>query len=264
MTITEKITRAKADYDEVYEAGYEKGKAEGGATSEELKEAYEQGKRAVYDERWDSIQSNGDRYIYDMFYAGRSWNDDTFEPKHDMQPTSASYMFARSGITDLKGILERLGRTLDFSRNTTFTYIFQNSAITNIGIIDTRKSTTMEYTFNNASSLVSVDKVILKDDGSQKFGSLSFANCDDLVEIRIEGVIGQKGFSVSACKKLSKASITSIVNALSSTTSGLSITISKTAVNNAFETAEGLADGSTSEEWLNLIATKPNWTISLS
>lgn len=30
MTIAEQIARAKADYDNVYTAGYEKGKAEGG------------------------------------------------------------------------------------------------------------------------------------------------------------------------------------------------------------------------------------------
>lgn len=63
--------------------------------------------------------------------------------------------------------------------------------------------------------------------------------------------------------KLSKPSITSIINCLSTTTSGLTVTLSKTAVNNAFETSEGVADGSTSQEWLNLVATKTNWTISL-
>ena len=29
------------------------------------------------------------------------------------------------------------------------------------------------------------------------------------------------------------------------------------------KTSEGANDGNTSEEWLNLIATKPNWTITL-
>ena len=56
------------------------------------------------------------------------------------------------------------------------------------------------------------------------------------------------------CTKLSKASITSIINGLSADTSGNTVTLSKTAVNNAF----------TDDEWATLIATKSNWTISLS
>ena len=56
------------------------------------------------------------------------------------------------------------------------------------------------------------------------------------------------------CTKLTKASLTSIINGLSAETSGLTVSLSKTAVNNAF----------TDEEWATLIATKSNWTISLS
>jgi hypothetical protein len=57
--------------------------------------------------------------------------------------------------------------------------------------------------------------------------------------------------------------LTNIVNALSTTTTGLFVTLRKDAVNKAFETSEGAMDGSTSDEWLALAATKANWTISL-
>ena len=75
--------------------------------------------------------------------------------------------------------------------------------------------------------------------------------------------ITKNGFDVQWSTELSKESIISIINALSDTTTALTVTLSKTAVNNAFETAKGNADGSTSEEWAALIATKQNWTISL-
>ena len=52
--------------------------------------------------------------------------------------------------------------------------------------------------------------------------------------------------------------------ALSTTTTGLTVTFSKTAVDKAFETAEGANDGSTSPEWLALVATRPNWGIGLA
>jgi hypothetical protein len=84
----------------------------------------------------------------------------------------------------------------------------------------------------------------------------------------VTGTIGQNGFSLKA-PKLSHESIVSIVNALSSTTTNLSITLSLNAVNKAFETSEGANDGSTSAEWLSLIAPKTDttqqyyWIISL-
>ena len=42
MSIAEQITQLKTDFDEVYEAGYEKGKAEGGGGDTE--QAFEDGK----------------------------------------------------------------------------------------------------------------------------------------------------------------------------------------------------------------------------
>jgi hypothetical protein len=83
-----------------------------------------------------------------------------------------------------------------------------------------------------------------------------------LENIRVRGrIVKSTNFQWST--KLSKDSIISIINALSTTTSGLSITLSKVAVNKAFETSEGANDGSTSAEWLNLIATRPNVSFNL-
>lgn len=84
----------------------------------------------------------------------------------------------------------------------------------------------------------------------------AFANCNALEEIRIAGVIEQNEFDIHWSTKLSKASITSIIAHLSTTTSGLSVTLSKTAVETAF-------GSTTSTEWTTLIGTRSNWTISL-
>jgi hypothetical protein len=83
------------------------------------------------------------------------------------------------------------------------------------------------------------------------------------VDLTIEGTIGQNEFNTQR-SPLNKNSITSVINALSKTKSGLTVTFSRNAVNKAFETAEGLADGSTSQAWLDLIAKRNNWTISLA
>jgi hypothetical protein len=65
-------------------------------------------------------------------------------------------------------------------------------------------------------------------------------------------------------QRLNKESIKSFVNALSPTTTDKVLTLHKNAVNAAFETSTGAKDGENSEEWVNLIATKSNWTITLT
>jgi hypothetical protein len=88
-----------------------------------------------------------------------------------------------------------------------------------------------------------------------------FNYCPELEELNISGVIKCNGFDVHWSPKLNKASIESIINALSATESGLTVTFSKTAVNNAFEI--DIDDESTwTFEWLALRGTKSNWTFN--
>ncbi len=214
---------------------------------------------------WDALQDNGNRTDYDFAFGGIGWTDHTFAPKYDMQPTNASYMFYKSGITDLKGLLDARGLTLDFSKSKGLTYLFQQSKITRVGEIDTRMCPGLEYLLTSCGSLVSIDKIILKNDGSQTFSkSMSFQNCSSLAEIRFEGVIGQDNFNMQWSKKLSKASIESIFAALSKTTENLTVTLSKDAVDAAFETSPGACDGRDSNDWNDLAMNDvTNWNIAL-
>jgi hypothetical protein len=88
--------------------------------------------------------------------------------------------------------------------------------------------------------------------------------CAELVDCPFEGVIGSNGIDLHWSTKLSHDSHVSIFNALSTATTGLTVTFSRTAVNKAFETSEGANDGTTSAEWLALVAAHNNWTISLA
>jgi hypothetical protein len=92
--------------------------------------------------------------------------------------------------------------------------------------------------------------------------SATFLNCHVLENVKFEGFI-PKSISFASSKKLSKASITNVIEHLSPTATGQTATFAKYAVNKAFETSEGANDGSTSAEWNALIAPKSNWTISL-
>lgn len=232
MDISEKTLQLKQDFDDVYEAG----------------------KNKEWNEFWDSFQENGNRLDYR--YAFYLWKRRNLKPKYDIIPTNCSYMFANAFTLDsendrsFKKALEDSGVVLDTSQSNNFQYMFWYSWITEIPTIDTRSASKLDYTFYYATYLRTIEKLILKDDGSQSC-LWAFEGCSRLTDIIVEGKIGQN-FAINN-SPLTKASIESIVNALSSASTGKTVTFKKTAKEKAF----------TTDEWDALINTKPNWTFSL-
>ena len=219
------------------------------------------GKQAEYDAFWDAFQLNGTRTAYDYaFYsagelaADGGWTDEIFKPKYDIKPKGTCYsMFFRTNIKDLTKI--GCGVDIDFSQATTFNAIFYASGVVTIGVLDLRNVTAVSQAFQYCNYLKTIEKIILKDDGSQSISDTTFQWASELEEIRFEGAIGSN-INFQWQSKLSGASITSIVNALSPTASGKTATFKQIAVMSNI--------GSPYEqEWLDLVATKPNWTISL-
>ena len=214
------------------------------------------GKQAEYDAFWDSYQQKGNLKDYQFGFCGRGWNADTFKPKYDIAPTQyANSCFKLSGVRkSLPQICTEQGIVVDFSKSKAVSEAFSLTWFTEIGVVDTRSSTeaTLDRVFYSCSYCTKIEKFILKEDGSQALSGC-FTNCSALQELTIEGTIGKNGFNVSPCSRLSKESITSVINALSTTTSNLTVSISKEAKESAF----------TEEEWDTLIATKTNWNISL-
>ena len=226
----------------------------------------EKGKKDEYDKFWDSFQNKGKRVNYQNGFAGKGWNDTTFKPKYNIVPTgNGGNMFQETDLTDLEGILQRENKILNTSQCTTLQHMFYFSAyLTSVPEIDTSGTTldssSLTNAFSSCKKLKTIRKLILKADGSQKFSS-TFARCEELENIVVEGTIGQNGFNVSACTKLSGASIVSIIEALSTTTSGLSVTLSQTAVNNMTFPITG--NKGTYNSWTELEQSRTNWTISL-
>ena len=255
MSIAEKLQTIAENEQKVYEAGYAKGKSEGGG-----------GGDSYYDVFWDNYQLNGSRTSYSYAFYTSGWNDTTFKPKYNIVAKSADYMFQNSKITNLKEILANKGVTLDVSQCTQPYGIFYYTAITHIPEINLENATKINNMFYGSKNLVSVDKLILSSGTNEKTvqATNAFVDCTELENIIIEGIINTGTFDFRYSQKLNYESIKSIINALSTTTSGYAVTLSKTAVDTAFETSSGANDGSTSAEWLALIATKTNWTISLS
>lgn len=205
---------------------------------------------------WNAYQDKGARVNYSYGFAGAGWTDETLKPKYNIKPTSASRMFSNCGATDIKGILERQGVVLDLSRLEKITYLADGASnkITRLPELNVTSVKSLDNFIYQLPDLKSIEKVILKSDGSQSFAVTSFGYLSALEEIRFEGVIGQSGINLQGSTKLSRNSIESIVYALSTTTSGLTITLSMDAVSGAYATRE---------EWEAFANNRPNWTISL-
>ena len=140
-------------------------------------------------------------------------------------------------------------------------YDNRNNLVTQLKHSDTSKGTNFGYMFSQCTNLTTIPQL---DTSKGTNFTYMFNSCSKLTNLTMTGTIKANGMDLQHSTKLSKASIISVINALSDTTNALKVQLSKTAVNNAFETSGGVADGSTSEEWTTLIATKANWTIALS
>lgn len=239
MNMSEKLAEIAENVPKVYDAGHNQGLTD---VIEKQEEFLTDKPQTYYDAFWDTYQANGREtgVIYSNAFSYSRFNDESYNPKYDIicqtGVTPADMLFYRSGLTSTKVPIYILG-----SR--------------------------MSQSFGYNSQLVSIPYLHVNE--SVTFANNPFQDCSALETLIIGGTIGQNGFNVRWSKKLNKASIESIINALSETTSELTVTLSKTAVNNAFETVKGAADGSTSAEWIALAGNentegiRPNWTISL-
>ena len=236
-------------YDHGFDIGYSYGKTDG------MDEGIEQGKKDAYDEFWDLYQENGNRIDYYRAFGGVGFNDEIYKPKYDIYPKwDASGMYCKSRMSDIYWNGER-EIEVDFSQVTNFTQTFSSSAFPTLKIIDGRKATALTQICQSNTEIVTIQKLIIKDDGSQEF-KLSFDSCSKLKNITFEGVIGKNiNFQWSP---LTEASIRSVIGALSRTATGQTLTLKKSAKEAAF----------TESAWAELIAPVSNqyngtWTISL-
>ena len=231
--------------------------------AENQEKVFEVGKTKHYNDFWDKYQENGNMKDYSCSFAGLGWNSETFKPKYNINAENAYMIFRFHNISDtaydLTEHLELLGVTLDFSSSASLQYAFYTANFSRIGVVDCSSLNSLLNTFQSCRA-TTIDKIIVHE--NLTFNN-AFQSMTNLKNIKFEGIIGQSGLNFQWSANLSKDSIVNIIDTLSGETSEKTITFSKASVDNAFETEIGLADGSSSQEWRELIATKSNWTISL-
>lgn len=212
---------------------------------------------------WDVYQDNGTRTNYNGAFAGTRWDETTFVPKYDIRPTDASNMFygARK-IKDLTTLIKNAGIVFDTSQCTSFLGMFTSADyISHIPTISTVSCTTISTLFYWNGALITIEKIILKDDGSQKLTNF-LVGLGSLQNVMIEGKIGDT-VNISTSKNLTTKSIVSIIEALYEGSSGKTLTLSQTAVNKMSFPVTSEQSGNTYNSWDELEGSKNNWTISL-
>ena len=230
--------------------------------AENIPKVYEAGKKAEWDAFWEARQTNKGTFPVssrgaDYLFAGNGWTEETCIPKYDVTTGVSAYMMFATNpvIKDLRTFKKRDGEKVkfDFSKSKELAYTFYRSRVTYVETFDASSATTITNLFA-VCPIETVELLKLKEDGSQDLSSAF--NADTLKNITIEGKIGYNG-TYFASQVLTKQSIISIINALSDTTTQHKITLRKAAITSGF-------GGINSEEWQVLVASKPNWTISLT
>lgn len=251
-------------YEFGYGSGHDKGYKEGADDTNEqieyLNDELEKtlnggdtGYKSHYHEFWDSFTYNGTRTDYQVgFYK---WGAEYIRPNRKIIPTDK--VAAVQTFNNCPNLKKIEADYFDFSQKKrgasakeAWYYTFGSCGnLEEIEDVGLQPDFGYYSTFSSCSKLHTI--AVIRVDENTVFSN-PFYNCYELVNLKVEGIIGHD-FIVRYSTKLSKASIESVINALSTTTSGLTVTLSQTAVNNAF----------TTDEWNALINTKTNWTISL-
>lgn len=202
------------------------------------------GKQSERDIFWNDFQMNGKRTNYAYAFRGLGdnllaggWNDNSYNPKYPII----------------------CGETVGQNASRGVNMFYYNTAITDTKVDIIMNDTALTNAFYRCYKLKTIRKLILN--YNQVTFSQTFDGCSILENITIEGNIAAN-ISFADCP-LTKESILSILNALSTASSNRTLTLKLTAVNKAFETSENANDGSSSTEWISLEESKPNWTISL-
>lgn len=228
--------------------------------AENEQKVYDAGAKSEYDKFWDTYQDNGNRTDYQYGFSGGGWCYETLRPKYDMKPTRVDYMFSsiRAPI-NLTAHLEKIGITLDTSNCTGFSNFLRYMSVSTLPIIDTRSANSLA-TFSVNSSIGKIEKIILRDDGSQNVTNMFSSNHTNLTDVVFEGVIGTT-LSMASCPVLSVESMKSIIlhlkNYAGTDKEGTCRCVFTTTCWNALEADSTAPDGNTWKDYVGTLG----WTL---
>lgn len=217
-----------------------------------------------YDAMWLEILERKTSFQY-AFYQ---WQMEYMRPPKKIVPTNQSSGNHTFRDNDKLKIIEK--DYFDFSQkaegtasNNSYYYTFCSCAqleiIEDIGIGAGDPLWALVYTFSVCSKLHTIEKITVAETTTY---SGTFNNCWKLANITFEGIIGQSGLDFG-WSPLTKTSIENIINHLSTTASGKSITFNKDSINTAFGiNVDDISTYPEGSEFYELRHSKDNWTFN--
>ena len=213
-----------------------------------INEVYNKGKKAEYDQFWDSYQENGNRTEYICAF-GSMWTPEILKPKYPVRPIKADYMFFNNNghhivIEDFVTFCEENNLVFDFSKCTNLTYGLAALHTKHLGVLDFRNCISTQYLFYShhyIDGIVTIDE--FKSSSKTGYYKSTFQNAKNLTNLTMSGAISKNDFDVSYCNKLTHDSLMSIVNTLedkSTDTSGTTWKVTLGTTNIAKLTTEEL------------------------
>ena len=195
MSIAEKLTKVADNVTKVFDAGKDAGK------DEEHRSFWE------VIEELNNQKSPSFAYAFARIFDGRN-----FKPTVMIKPATCTSMFYvvtnATNPMDFVELAER-GVGVDFSQCTDVsTTFYQNNSIVRLPIVDLRSASSAYGFANGARNLWYIEKMILKDGGTQTFVN-TFTNANSLSHIRFEGTIG-RDISFASCPLDAESAIDAI------------------------------------------------------
>ena len=205
---------------DVYNAGYAKGKSEGGVQHSDYINPnwtdwryfdYYGNRNSIVAKLKYSDTSNGTNFSYMFYYCSNLLTIPNIDTSNG---TNFSYMFRNCrSLHTVQGLDTRNGA--DFS-----SMFYQCRALTSVPNIDTSNGTNFSYMFYDCTALTSVPKLNLSSIISSSNMNGMFISCKALENVTFEGTIKiTANISVfSSCPNLTVDSLMSFINALSDNT----------------------------------------------
>lgn len=228
--------------------------------AENVPNVHKSGKDAEWNAFWDNFQNNGARRSYNFGFINSDacWNKNNFKPKYDiiMVGNASNAFYTWQGLpesVDIGAILKAQGITIDTSQATNVQNLFAygTSIVGSLPTFDFTSAATTTGAFRSVK-VHTIDKLIINE--TTNFGTM-FRDCTELENIVIEGTIANGALDLRQSTKLSADSLKSVINALSASASGLTVTLPTTAEAN-YNAKYGAG------AWATLIASKSNWSIA--
>ena len=249
MTIEDKLTAIANSVPLVYDAGYNKGKAEGGNTEEAYARGVADGKQAEYDNFWEMFQDGGRRTNYRRAFI--YWMEEP-KPKYFTElsndvgidrSTNGAEVFTALGLKSNATTNNPQGDMIDvsyvcsmfdFSKCANVNNLFANARAKNI-TVNLSGCNTITRAFANGD-YGRLDNITVTFSEKNVFDN-TFTGTNTLTTLTIKGTIGNS-ISFADSPLLTSESVQSVIDALATVTEAKTITFNEEITLTAAQIAE--------------------------